>query len=83
MARDIRKVLSQIMSYVPYDFERRDEMDRRFQAVIDSAAYTLPDYMGERWHEAQVVLLDCLGTKAMSSKLGWVQTIIRIWTKTE
>ena len=80
--RDLYKVLDQIMNQVPGTFERREEMIRRLNAIQDSAAYTLPDYMGERWHEAQVVLLDCLGTNAMNSKLAWVQTIIRIWTTT-
>jgi|RifCSP16_2_1023846.scaffolds.fasta_scaffold24552_2 hypothetical protein len=79
--RDIHNVLTQIINAVPYDFERRAEMERRFQSIKDSAAYTLPDCMGDRWHEAQMVLLDCLGPEANNSKLSWTSRIVRIWTQ--
>jgi hypothetical protein len=60
VARDLSEVIGQLLSVIP---ESEVELRADLVKIQCTTLYTAPEIMADRWHQAQTVLQDALGSR--------------------
>lgn len=76
MARDLTKVINQMLAVIPYT---EVSLIRALESVQSSAAFSAPEIMGVRWKRCAEVLSHGIPVDP-NRWLDWQREVILIWT---
>jgi len=76
--RDITKVIDQVIELIPSG-SKNESLKKKLLSIKESATYSPPELMRERWLEASIVL----DSEIRDSRAGWKKKIHMLWTGQE
>ncbi len=74
--RVLADVLEEVIELVP---EEQEQLRKRLTSVRESALYTAPEDMAQRWRAGHSVLFDVLSAAGKGAN-GWCLQVANVWS---